>query len=128
MESLLPSPGCHGARRPTLPAAIPAGVSAAGDPGSGRGTSVTIGPANAPHAVVIWEDFLCPYCGELEKQTHEQLTQLASGEIKSVIVQSTYMHGQGLMVPVFGKLTAVPGEDGLPVHLLLEAEDRHQTH
>jgi hypothetical protein len=33
MESLLPSPGCHGARRPTLPATIPAGVSAAGDPG-----------------------------------------------------------------------------------------------
>ena len=32
MESLLPSPGCHGARRPTLPAAIPAGVAAAGDP------------------------------------------------------------------------------------------------
>ena len=47
----------------------------------------------------------------------------ASGEIESVIVQSTYMHGQGLMVPVVGKLSVVPGEDGLPLHLLLEAED-----
>ena len=37
------------------------------------------------------------------------------------------MHGQGLMVPVVGRLSAVPGEDGLPLHLLLEAEDRH-TH
>ena len=27
-------------------------------------------------------------------------------------VQSTYMHGQGLMVPVVGELTAVHGEDG----------------
>lgn len=50
---------------------------AAGDPGSGTGTSVTIGPANAPHTVVIWEDFLCPYCGEFEKQTHETLATLA---------------------------------------------------
>ena len=40
-------------------------------------------------------------------------------------VQSTYMHGQGLMVPVVGTLKVVPGEDGLPLHLLLEAEDRH---
>jgi PAS domain S-box-containing protein len=55
----------------------------------------------------------------------EQLRQLASGEIESVAVQSTYMHGQGLMVPVVGTLRAVPGEDGLPVHLLLEAEERH---
>jgi hypothetical protein len=59
------------------------------------------------------------------QQQQEQLAQLASGEIESVTVQSTYMHGQGLMVPVIGRLTAVPGEDGLPVNLLLEAEDRH---
>jgi PAS domain S-box-containing protein len=55
----------------------------------------------------------------------DQLRQLASGEIECVPVQSTYMHGQGLMVPVVGRLTAVPGEDGLPLHLLLEAEERH---
>jgi chromosome segregation ATPase len=58
-------------------------------------------------------------------QSQEQLRQLASGEIDSVVVQSTYMHGQGLMVPVVGTLKVVPGEDGLPVHLLLEAEERH---
>ena len=58
-------------------------------------------------------------------QSQEQLRQLASGEIDSVAVQSTYMHGQGLMVPVVGTLKVVPGEDGLPVHLLLEAEERH---
>jgi PAS domain S-box-containing protein len=59
------------------------------------------------------------------QQQQEQLRQLASGEIDSVEVQSTYMHGQGLMVPVVGILKAVPGEDGRPLHLLLEAEDRH---
>jgi protein-disulfide isomerase len=38
---------------------------------------VTIGPTDAPHQVVIYEDFLCPYCGELEKRTGEQLASLA---------------------------------------------------
>ena len=37
------------------------------------------------------------------------------------------MHGQGLMVPVVGKLTLEVGDDGAPLQLLLEAEDRH-TH
>ena len=68
-----------------------------------------------------------PHDRSVYEQQQEQLTQLASGEIESVIVQSTYMHGQGLMVPVVGTLKAVPGEDGLPLHLLLEAEDRHTS-
>ena len=68
-----------------------------------------------------------PHDRSVYEQQQEQLTQLASGEIESVTVQSTYMHGQGLMVPVVGKLSAVPGEDGLPLHLLLEAEDRHTS-
>jgi len=68
-----------------------------------------------------------PHDRSVYEQQQEQLSQLASGEIDSVTVQSTYMHGQGLMVPVVGRLSAVPGEDGLPLHLLLEAEDRHTT-
>lgn len=51
-------------------------TSAAADPGSG-GVVVRIGKESAPHSVVIYEDFLCPYCGELEKQTHEKLAALA---------------------------------------------------
>jgi protein-disulfide isomerase len=38
---------------------------------------VTIGPDDAPNKVVIYEDFLCPYCGELEKRTRDDLAQLA---------------------------------------------------
>ncbi len=58
------------------------------------------------------------------QQQQEQLRQLVSGEIESVSVQSTYMHGQGLMVPVMGTIRAVLGQDGRPLHLLLEAEER----
>ncbi len=44
-------------------------------PGSQYG--LTIGSADAPHQVVVYEDFLCPFCGEFEKASHEQLAQLA---------------------------------------------------
>ncbi|MDO9457739.1 thioredoxin domain-containing protein [Nocardioides sp.] len=38
---------------------------------------VAIGSPDAPHDLVIYEDFLCPYCGELEAATGDQLAQLA---------------------------------------------------
>ncbi len=61
------------------------------------------------------------------KDQLEQLRLMGAGELREVEVTSTYMHGQGLMVPVVGKLSLSTGEDGLPQHLLLVAEDRH-TH
>ncbi|MBF4160119.1 DsbA family protein [Nocardioides acrostichi] len=45
---------------------------------SSEGTyGVAVGPDDAPHEVIVYEDFLCPYCGELEKVTHEKLTAAA---------------------------------------------------
>ncbi len=44
-------------------------------PGSPYG--LTIGSASAPHQVVVYEDYLCPFCGEFEKAGHEELAQLA---------------------------------------------------
>jgi protein-disulfide isomerase len=44
---------------------------------------VTIGDADAPHNLVIYEDFLCPGCGQLEATTNEQLSQLADdGDVR----------------------------------------------
>lgn len=51
-------------------------AASAGDVGSDYG--LTVGAASAPHKVVVYEDFLCPICGEFEKAGHEQLAQLAS--------------------------------------------------
>lgn len=47
--------------------------------GSGGGSyGVAIGSKSAPHKVVIYEDFLCPYCGEFERTTHQKLANLAA--------------------------------------------------
>lgn len=49
------------------------------DAASGRSDyGVTIGPDDAPNKVIIYEDFLCPYCGELEKRTRDDLARLAA--------------------------------------------------
>jgi protein-disulfide isomerase len=54
--------------RPDEVDAVPAGQSDYG---------VTIGPEDAPHELVVYEDFLCPACGSFEAATGEQLAQLA---------------------------------------------------
>jgi protein-disulfide isomerase len=39
---------------------------------------VTIGEADAPHTIVIYEDFLCPVCQDLEAATRDDLAELAA--------------------------------------------------
>ncbi|MFC7493924.1 MULTISPECIES: DsbA family protein [unclassified Nocardioides] len=46
-------------------------------PAAGSEFGLTIGPDDAPNSIVIYEDFLCPYCGELERATSDDLTRLA---------------------------------------------------
>ena len=46
-------------------------------PDVGSPYGVTIGDDSAPHQVVVYEDFLCPICGEFEKASYEDLTALA---------------------------------------------------
>lgn len=53
-------------------------VNAAAVPGPGSPYGLTLGPSSAPHTVVIYEDFLCPFCGEFEKASSDQLAQLAA--------------------------------------------------
>lgn len=43
---------------------------------------LTIGDPDAPRQVVIYEDFLCPVCGQFEADTNEQLAEMAeAGEV-----------------------------------------------
>ena len=38
---------------------------------------MTVGDKNAPHQVIMYEDFLCPYCQAFEDAGHEELQKLA---------------------------------------------------
>lgn len=50
------------------------------------------------------------------------LARLARGEIDRTRVETVYMHGQGLTVPVKGTLELVRGDDGSPRHLVLSVD------
>ena len=53
--------------------AAPAGASEHG---------VTVGDPDAPHSVIVYEDFLCPFCGELEGAPRDDFERLAEeGEL-----------------------------------------------
>ena len=58
------------------------------------------------------------------KQQLAAFAEMVAGERDSLEVQSTFMHGQGLMVPVHGRLELVRDESGAPAHMLLVADDR----
>lgn len=52
-------------------------------PAAGSTYGVTLGPKSAPHTVVIYEDFLCPYCAAFEKATRADFTKLAdAGKVR----------------------------------------------
>jgi protein-disulfide isomerase len=46
-------------------------------PAPGSQYGLTLGASSAPHHVVVYEDFLCPFCAEFEKNSHEELARLA---------------------------------------------------
>ncbi|MCZ4498066.1 MAG: oxidoreductase [Marmoricola sp.] len=59
--------------------------------------SILVGDSTAPVKVVIYEDFLCPYCRQLEMETREFLRQnAAKGKVQveyrpiNILTQSTY--------------------------------------
>ena len=68
-----------------------------------------------------------PHDRQIYVQQQQDFADLVSGKLESVAVESTFMHGQGLMVPVVGEITAVKGVDGMPSHLLLRAEERERA-
>ena len=47
-------------------------------PSSTSDLGLTIGPDDAPNKVVVYEDFLCPYCGDFEAASRDDLAQLAA--------------------------------------------------
>ena len=53
------------------------------------------------------------------KEQAADLARLVAGEMEFAEIRSTYMHGQGLMVPIVGEVRLQRGTDGAPESLLL---------
>lgn len=60
-------------------------------------SSIKVGPSSAPVSVVIYEDFLCPYCRQLEQSTRDFLRESAAkGKVQveyrpvNILTQATY--------------------------------------
>ena len=51
--------------------------------GASDNYGLVVGEADAPKSIVIYEDFLCPFCGQLEQTVGDQLdTAIEAGEVK----------------------------------------------
>ena len=68
--ALIASLNGGGAKTPQA-GALPSGTDAAS-------IGLKVGPDTAPHKVVIYEDFICPFCGMFEQASHTELASLAA--------------------------------------------------
>ncbi len=51
--------------------------------GASGSYGLVVGDADAPKSIVIYEDFLCPFCGQLEATVGDQLnTAIEAGDVK----------------------------------------------
>jgi protein-disulfide isomerase len=56
---------------------------AATAPAGAVGDAVPVGPSSAPHKVVVYEDFMCPFCGQFEAATRAPLQkQVDAGNVQ----------------------------------------------
>ncbi|MGH3787115.1 MAG: DsbA family protein [Pseudonocardiaceae bacterium] len=68
-----------------LPATIPLAAAGPGYPVTVQGDAVVTGSPQAPVTIDIYEDFLCPGCGQLEERYHQRL-ELAAADDKAKVV------------------------------------------
>lgn len=68
-----------------LPVAIPVAPAGVGYPVATQGDAIITGSPQAPTTIDVYEDFLCPVCGQFEKLHHQRLAQAAAdGKAKVV--------------------------------------------
>jgi protein-disulfide isomerase len=68
-----------------LPVAIPVAAAGVQYPVAAQGDIIVTGIPQAPVTIDVYEDFLCPICGQFEKLYHQRLAQAAAdGKAKVV--------------------------------------------
>jgi protein-disulfide isomerase len=89
---------------------------AANAPAVGSAHGVTIGPESAANKIVLYVDFLCPVCGEFEKQTSTELAALADEgkvqvEYRPFVLLDNYGPYSALATQVFAVVLDQSGPD-----------------
>ncbi len=78
-------PDSKTADEPKLPGAIPLAAAGLEYPVATQGEAVVTGNPQAPVTIDVYEDFLCPVCGQFEKAYHQRFAQAAAdGKAKVV--------------------------------------------
>jgi len=61
-----------------LPVAIPVAAAGVEYPVAAQGDTIVTGSLQAPVTIDVYEDFMCPVCGQFEKLYHQRLAQAAA--------------------------------------------------
>jgi protein-disulfide isomerase len=72
-------------KKGALPAAIPVAPAGVQYPVAVQGDTIVTGRPQAPVTIDIYEDFMCPVCGQFEKLYHQRLEQAAAGGKAKVV-------------------------------------------
>lgn len=83
-----------------LPVAIPVAAAGVQYPVAAQGDTVVTGSPQAPVTIDVYEDFMCPVCGQFEKLYHQQLAQAAADGKAKVVYHP---------VAILDELSAPPG-------------------
>lgn len=74
-----------------------------------------VGEADAPKEIVIYEDFLCPFCGQLEQTVGDQLdAQVEAGEVNVEYRPLPFLEGRSDYSPQAANAFAVVLEESGP--------------
>jgi protein-disulfide isomerase len=89
-----------------LPVAIPVAAAGVQYPVSAQGDAIVTGSPQAPTTIDVYEDFMCPICGQFEKLYHPRLAQAAADGKAKVVYHPVAILDQLSVPPGYSTLAA----------------------
>ncbi|MDQ2791148.1 MAG: hypothetical protein DLM60_14735 [Pseudonocardiales bacterium] len=89
-----------------LPVAIPVAAAGVQYPVAAQGDAIVTGSPQAPTTIDVYEDFMCPVCGQFEKLYHQRLTQAAADGKAKVVYHPVAILDELSVPPGYSTLAA----------------------
>jgi protein-disulfide isomerase len=89
-----------------LPVAIPVAAAGVQYPVAAQGDTIVTGAPAAPVTIDVYEDFMCPICGQFEKLYHQRLAQAAADGKAKVVYHPVAILDQLSVPPGYSTLAA----------------------